>query len=395
MENNHVDIPTFIRTTFSDALLRRASDVHIDPGMAGLQIRFRVDGSIQDYTIISMEFYEQVLMHLKVLASLNTSALPTPQDGRFAFNFNQDDPISHQSVPVTLEVRISVFPTIHGDAAVCRISSSISHIFELQNLGMNDQMLEKMKKIIKKNNGMLLITGPVGSGKTSILYSILNEVISQDKSAITLEDPVEFSFNKARQVQMNPERGFDYAAGMRSILRQDPDIIMIGEIRDAETAEYAVRVALVGRTVFSTIHANSGVGTIARLIDMKIEKSLVAYALNGVVSSRLVKKNCENCKEEYVPSQEYISYFDVDLSGYQFYKGRGCDICDGKGYLGRVGVFEVLEFDTMLRSLIVEGASMAQIQKYVDTAGMKSLKDDALEKVLSGVIAIENVVTVI
>ena len=170
---------------------------------------------------------------------------------------------------------------------------------------------------------------------------------------------------------------------------------MIGEIRDAETAEHAVRAALVGRIVFSTIHANSSIGTVARLMDMKIEKSLVAYALNGVIATRLVKRNCEACREEYVPSQEYLAYFPYDLSKSKFYRGRGCDVCEGRGYMGRIGIFEVLEFDTQFRSMIVAGASMSELQKYVDTNGTKMLRDDALEKVLQGIVSIENAVTVI
>jgi type IV pilus assembly protein PilB len=390
------DIPAFAKNIFFDALNKRASDVHIDPGLTSIRIRFRVDGSLTDYACFDMLYYQQLLSHIKVLANLDTTAVYTPQDGHFSFNFITLNKETNQNVPITLDVRVSMFPTVYGDAAVFRIANSLTHVLNLDNLGMDEATLIKTKKIIKRNNGMLLITGPVGSGKTSALYSALNEAMDQDKNAITLEDPIEFRFDKIRQIQMNQEKGFTYAVGMKSILRQDPDIIMIGEIRDAETAEYAVRAALVGRLVFSTIHANSSIGTIARLIDMKIERSLVAYALNGVIASRLVKKNCANCLEEYIPSKEYLSYYgNIDTSKYHFYRGKGCATCEGKGYLGRIGVFEVLEFDTVLRSMIVEGASMSDIQKHVDASGTKTLKEDAFEKIINGVISIENVVTVI
>ncbi len=392
--NQSPDIPAFAKNIFADALNKRASDVHIDPGVIS-RIRFRVDGSLYDYATFSMVYYEQLLTHLKVLATLNTTVIYTPQDGQFSFNFSQEDPMTHENTHVTLDIRMSVFPTMYGDAAVFRISNSVTHILNLNDLGMSPATLETVRQIIKRNNGMLLVTGPVGSGKTSTLYSILNEVMDYDKNVITLEDPVEFRFDKIRQVQMNPEKGLTYASGMKSILRQDPDIIMIGEIRDAETSEYAVRAALVGRLVFSTIHANSSVGTIARLFDMKIERSLIAYAVNGVIASRLVKRNCESCKEEYVPENEYLVYFGIKAEGNHFYRGKGCDVCGGRGYLGRIGIFEVLEFDTGLRSKIVEGASMSDLQNFVDAKGFKTLRDDALEKVFQGVVSIENAVTAI
>ncbi len=396
MEINELpDIPMFAKTIFSDALNKRASDVHIDPGATRFRIRFRVDGSLHDYVTVPMSYFEQLRTHFKILAELDTTSVFTPQDGHFSFNFIHMDDQTHQSVPLVVDLRVSIFPTIYGDASVFRIANSIAHVLNLDGLGMNQATLTKVRKILKKNTGMLLVTGPVGSGKTSALYSVLNEVMDIDKNAITLEDPVEFRFDKIRQVQVSPDKGLTYAVGMKSILRQDPDIIMIGEIRDAETAEHAVRAALVGRIVFSTIHANSSIGTVARLIDMKIERSLVAYALNGVIATRLVKKNCEACKEEYVPSKEYLAYFPYDLSKSKFYKGRGCDVCEGLGFLGRIGIFEVLEFDSQFRSMIVAGASMSELQKYIDTNGTKMLRDDALEKVLLGTVSIENAVTVI
>lgn len=390
------DIPTLVRKIFLDAVNKRASDIHIDPGVSTVRVRFRVDGSLMECMTFPMLYHEQLLTHLKVLAELNTTTVFTPQDGHFALDFMYEDDNPALSKPIVVDIRISVFPTIHGDAAVFRIANSVTHVLRLDGLGMDISTLEKVRKIIRKNNGMMLVTGPVGSGKTSALYSVLNETMDEEKNAITLEDPVEFRFDKVRQIQMNPDRGLTFASGMKSILRQDPDIIMIGEIRDAETAEYAVRAALVGRTVFSTLHANSSVGTIARLLDMDIEKSMIAYALNGVVATRLIKKNCEFCKEEYIPSKEYLLAYNLfDVSKHTFVRGKGCEKCGGKGYFGRTGIFEVLEFDTQIRSMIVEGVSMALLQKYVDDSGAKSLKDDGLERVFSGLTTLENIAAVI
>lgn len=390
-----VDIPTLVKTIFADAANQKASDVHIDPGTTELSIRYRIDGSLVIYTTLPMIYHEQIMSHAKVLADLNTTAVFTPQDGHFALNFSYQDEKTGKIEPVVIDIRISVFPTICGDAAVFRLASSSNHVLSLEGLGMDDSILAKVRGVAKKNNGMLLIAGPVGSGKTSAVYSTLFEVLTPARKAVSLEDPVEFHFDNIRQIQMNPDRGLTFASGMKSILRQDPDIIMIGEIRDAETAEYAVRAALVGRVVFSTIHSNSGIGTIARLLDMKIEKSVIAYALNVIISTRLVKKICETCKVAYVPEKEYLDFFSLTTEIHTFYKGAGCQDCGGRGYSGRTGVFEILELDTNMRSMIVEGASMSELQKYIDTNGVVSLKEAALKKVFAGITTLEEVISVI
>ncbi len=390
-----VDIPTLVRTIFADAANQKASDVHIDAGTTELSVHFRIDGSLIVYTTLPMIYHEQVMSHVKVLADLNTTAVFTPQDGHFALNFSYQDEKTGKVEPVVIDIRISVFPTISGDAAVFRLASSSNHVLSLEGLGMDARTLQKVRGIAKKNNGMLLIAGPVGSGKTSAIYSTMSEVLTPAKKAVSLEDPVEFHFDNIRQIQMNPDRGLTFASGMKSILRQDPDIIMIGEIRDAETAEYAMRAALVGRVVFSTIHSNSGIGTIARLLDMEIEKSVIAYALNCVISTRLVKKICEDCKVAYVPDKEYLDFFSLTAEGHSFYKGAGCVACGGRGYVGRTGIFEILELDTNLRSMIVEGASMLELQKYIDASGVILLKEAGLLKVFAGITTLEEVISVV
>jgi type II secretory ATPase GspE/PulE/Tfp pilus assembly ATPase PilB-like protein len=385
------DIPFFVRQMFFDAENAHASDVHVEPTSQSIHIRFRIDGILTEYASIPLFHHEQLLSHLKVLASLNVNAIYVPQDGQFSFTFSGND---SAGTPYNnnVTIRISVFPTINGDAAVFRLASATAKTFSLDSLGMTPLMLQKVRNILAKNYGMFLITGPVGSGKTTALYSALNETRTSDKNIVTLEDPVEIRFDNIRQIEIHPEHGLTFALGMKSILRQDPDVIMIGEIRDKETAEHAVRAALVGRTVFSSIHTNSSIGTIARLIDMGIEKSMIAYALNGVISSRLVRKNCDYCKQAYTPSPEFCAFFGVDPNKHTFMRGTGCNACDQTGTIGRTGIFEVLEFESDLRTMIVDGASINELQKHVERNGTATIKQDALEKILAGTITMENAV---
>ena len=252
-----------------------------------------------------------------------------------------------------------------------------------------------MRDIIFHNYGMLLSTGPSGSGKTTTLYAILQELKKKEKNIITLEDPVEFYFGDIRQSQIRPEQGLTYAVGMRSILRQDPDVLMVGEIRDHETAEYAIRASLVGRIVGSTIHSNSPIGTIARLIDMDIDYSLIAYALSGVISQRLVRKICTACAAPYTPDPVLVQRLGLEASAVQFRKGTGCNACGGTGYLGRTGVYAVLRMDDNLRSLIVDRSSMRALQEYVQQSGMASLLQRAAEKVAAGETTVEEAALVV
>ncbi len=400
------DITELVRLIFVRAMDARASDVHIEPTSNSIRIRFRIDGTLFDQGTIPMRELDQILTRLKVLANLDIASRPTPQDGHFELDMNALSP--GQRVPASetttlsdiemkpqekriLDVRISVFPTINGDAAVCRLLNRAEALFSIDELGLDETMLQRVRALLNRSYGMVLITGPSGAGKTTALYSILRETMGDEKNIITLEDPVEFRFDTIRQIQMHPERGMTFALGMKSILRQDPDIIMIGEIRDQETAEHAVRASLIGRIVFSTIHSNTNIGTVARLIDMNIEPSLIAYAMNGVISTRLVKKICRNCVTPYTPSAEYLKYLEFDPAGHQFVKGAGCEKCSGTGYLGRTGIFEVLDFDTTLRAMIIDHASMAELQKYVEARGLKTLKQDAIDKVLQGITTIESV----
>ncbi|OGZ07288.1 MAG: hypothetical protein A3D65_02210 [Candidatus Lloydbacteria bacterium RIFCSPHIGHO2_02_FULL_50_13] len=410
------DITELVRQVFVRAILARASDVHIDPTPTEIRIRFRVDGSMIDQGTLPIDNLGNILMRLKVLAGLDIASRPVPQDGhceidmeelseakRLAAQAQMQTNTGKEILAVSIEpskkrkldVRISIFPTVNGEAIVCRLLNRAEMLFSLDDLGMDPGTLSKVRTAMTRSYGMMLVTGPTGSGKTTTLYSIIRELMVAEKNIITLEDPVEYRIDAIRQVQMQPERGMTFQVGMKSILRQDPDIIMIGEIRDPETAEYAVRASLIGRNVFSTIHSNTTVGTVARLIDMNIERSLIAYATNGVISTRLVKKVCEACRTPYTPAQEYLTLFGLEAHRGTFVKGVGCDRCNHTGFSGRTGIFEVLEFDSKLRAMIIDRVSMEELQTHVENMGMKTLKTDAIEKILAGVTTVESVAHVV
>ena len=377
------DTTELVRVIFTRAVDARASDVHLDPTSKAIRIRFRIDGTLHDQGTIPIVELDKILTRLKVLASLDIASRPTPHDRHVEPDMNELSPGQIQQsenlvgmetrAKRMLDVRISIFPTINGDAAVCRLLNREDALFKIDDLGFDTTMLAQVRGLLSRSYGMVLVTGPTGSGKTTTLYSILSETIGDEKNITTLEDPVEFRFDTIRQIQMQPERGMSYAVAMKSILRQDPDIIMVGEIRDEETAEHAVRAALIGRIVFATIHSNTNIGTVARLMDMKVDRSLIAYSLNGVISTRLVKKICPNCVTAYTPSPEYMAYLGVEASDRQFVHGAGCDTCSGSGYLGRTGIFEILDFDSTIRAMIIDHASMAELQKYVESRSIKSL----------------------
>jgi len=398
--------PLTLDEIFDEAISERASDVHIEPLESQASIRFRVDGKLRQKWMRPLYELDPLLNRIKVLANLDITSHTIPQDGHFELiktikgpqikktadgsGITTEQTETRLDMDKTLNVRVSVFPTVDGEATVLRLLDRKEMLIAIKDLGMGEDELLTIQNMISRRYGMILVTGPSGSGKTTTLYSILRELKSSDKNIITLEDPVEYDFADIRQCQINTGQNFDFASGLKSILRQDPDIIMIGEIRDSETAENAIRASLTGKIVFSTIHANNNIGTIARLIDMKIEKGLIAYAMNGVISQRLIRKNCPHCVETYTPAPEYLSYFKIEAdNGAEFKKGRGCKICGNTGYYGRTGIFEMIEFDDQIRSMIIERASMKNIQEYVGQLGIKNLKQQALEKAQSGITSLE------
>jgi len=423
-------------TLLKEAIVERASDIHIEPLADGMRIRSRVDGYLRENRRGATTDLEPLLTRIKAISGLDITS-HNPQDGHFEFTATIAAPLSGgapaarlggksafaparnalerlftadaESAPepdagsappsapqpeaagkvYTLNIRVSIFPTVYGEAAVLRLLNRSEMLISLQDLGMDDDILRTLRQLIMRSYGMVLVTGPAGSGKTTMLYSILRELKGVERNIVTLEDPVEFYFGDIRQSQIRPQHGLTFAEGMRSILRQDPDIIMIGEIRDPETAEYATRASLVGRLVFSTVHSNSTIGTIARLLDMNVERSIIAYAVNGIVSQRLLRKVCAACKVSDTPNQEHLRHLNWDGGNSVFTRGAGCKECNNTGYKGRTGIFTTLTFDDTLRSLIVEKASMGELQAYEEKLGVKSLRDQAIQKVVAGVTTLE------
>lgn len=440
-EEEQVFVPEeFMDSILKAAILERASDVHIEPLADGMRVRIRVDGYLREKVIRPITDLEPTLTRIKAISGLDITS-HNPQDGRFEFTASIETPgaasgggmsignTPFASPPSALErllgtgtgqnsatnnqpttslppggpvstthllnIRVSFFPTVYGEAAVLRLLNRSEMLMTLEDLGMEEDVLMRVKGLISKSYGMVLVTGPAGSGKTTMLYSILQKLKGPQRNIVTLEDPVEFYFGDIRQSQIRPQHGLTFAEGMRSILRQDPDIIMIGEIRDPETAEYATRASLVGRLVFSTVHSNTTIGTIARLLDMNIERSLIAYAINGIIAQRLLRKICNSCKVADTPSLEHLRYLNWDGVGTAFMKGAGCNECSNTGYQGRTGIFTALMFDDNLRALIVDKASMGDLQRYEEQLGVKSLRDQAIQKVMQGVITLEEAVRAI
>ncbi len=378
----HLSGTDIVYSIIQEAIERNTSDIHIEPRATDGRVQFRIDGVLHEMDTLRLDQLSAAVNSLRVLANLPSVNDVTPEDGHFFYNYSDQ---THENV--TVDIRLSIFPVVNGSSVVLRILDRSEVLLSMKDLGMNEDDLLKLTRLSLRSYGMLLVTGPVGSGKTTTLYSILLEFSRQKdhKNIITLEDPVEYHFDNIRQSQVQPERGFTFVEGMKSILRQDPDAIMIGEIRDQDTAGYAIEAALAGRAVFSTIHANSTIGTIARLVDMNIERGLIAYAINGAISQRLVKKICEFCKTDFTPPAEYIKMLGIEGENIAYKMGAGCDECDHTGYKGRTGIFEILEFNDELRTLIVEKASIESMTEVAKKSGFRSIREDAIERIRQGI----------
>ncbi|PLT32388.1 GspE/PulE family protein [Bacillus sp. V5-8f] len=363
----------------------KASDIHIDPQEARILVRYRVDGILRTERILSKNIYSLLIARIKIMANMNITESRLPQDGRIKLDIN--------SIPVDL--RISLLPTVYGEKAVIRILDLSNVLLHLTQLGFNKVNLQTFFGLIERPSGMVLITGPTGSGKTSTLYGALNHLNKEQVNIITVEDPVEYQLKGINQVQVNPSIGLTFASGLRSILRQDPNIVMIGEIRDKETAEIAVRASLTGHFVFSTLHTNSALTTIPRLLDMEVEPYLVVSALSGVVAQRLIRKVCKDCMVEYTPSEMEKNLFQkrgikVDI----LYRGSGCPSCQNTGYRGRMAIHEVLNIDEKIQSMMMNNKSIQEIKQYTMRNGMIFLLDDGLLKAKNGMTTVEEVLRV-
>ncbi len=361
-----------------------ASDVHFEPYEDEAVVRLRMDGVLHDILRIPLSTYQNVVARVKVMANLNVAEKRIPQDGRIRVKIGRRD----------LDIRVSVVPTVFGERVVLRLLDKSGALMTLEKLGLFPEERERIERLAKKPYGIVLVTGPTGAGKSTTLYAMLLYVKDPKKNIITIEDPVEYQIKGISQIQVNPKVGLTFASGLRSILRQDPDIIMVGEIRDTETADIAVHAALTGHLVLSTLHTNDAPSAITRLSDMGIEPFLIASSLEGVIAQRLVRKICSNCREPYKPSEEELRELGIEYYEGPFYRGRGCEQCLGTGYRGRVGIFEVLELDEELKNLITRTQDSNDIKKAARGKGYKTMIEDGIRKIKEGITTSGEVISV-
>lgn len=369
----------------SAAVKEGASDIHIEPEEKHLLVRFRIDGLMKESFVLDKHLQSALLSRFKIMSGLDIAEKRLPQDGRFQTRIGNR----------TIDFRISSFPTINGENIVMRILDKGSVLVSMQELGFDKNTLIFFEELIQRPNGIILVTGPTGSGKTTTLYSALSSINSIDKNIITVEDPIEYRLDLIRQCQINSKIGLSFAAGLRSILRQDPDVIMVGEIRDKETAHIAVESALTGHLVFSTLHTNDAPSAINRLTDMGIEPFLTASAVSGVLAQRLVRKLCPKCKEKFTPDEVMLKSIRVKLnSSHTFYRAKGCPHCGNKGYKGRLAIYELLIVNEDIKNMTMERASSGKIKDAAIENGMRTLRQDGIAKVLQGLTTVEEVVRV-
>lgn len=368
------------------AIEKSASDIHFESTQQGLRVRFRVDGVLYDQDMIVAKVGPQVLARIKILASLDSAQKRIPQDGKFH--------VTHNDVDVDL--RISTFPALYGEKIVVRILDRSKNTLALNNLGFSEQTLQSFTSLTHQSSGFFLVTGPTGSGKTTTLYATLAELNAPEQHIITLEDPVEYNLAGVTQGQINPQTGFTFEKGIRSLLRQDPDIVMIGEIRDTQTARIAIEAALTGHVVFSTLHTHDAPSAIMRLMDMGIEPFLINAALSGVLAQRLARTICVHCKIEYKPDeQEQVLLNELNVSHKVLYKATGCTKCSQLGYKGRTGIFELLTMTSSLRALVVQHPLFDNVYEQACADGMQTLLHDGIQKVCEGIITLQELVRVL
>jgi len=377
-----------VNSLFYQASKERASDIHIEPFEQDLLVRFRIDGILYDTLAPPKAIQPLLISRIKIMAGLNIAEKRLPQDGRIRLKVAGKD----------IDIRVSVIPTAFGERVVLRLLDRSSALLGMEELGLSGRNLTLVTRSIRQSHGIILVTGPTGSGKTTTLYAALSQINTSDKNIITIEDPIEYQLRGIGQMQVNPKIDLTFAAGLRSILRQDPDVIMIGEIRDTETAEIAIQAALTGHLVFSTLHTNDSFGAVSRLLDMGVEPYLVSSSLLGVMAQRLVRRVCQDCRQAYSPAESEIKDIGFTLQAVQgrpFYRpGPGCETCHGKGYRGRSGIHELLVFTDSTRALVMQRADAAAIRRAAVASGMPTLRDDGAERVLAGLTTVEEVVRV-
>ena len=376
-----------VNSILSQGVREGASDIHVSPEKESVQVRFRVDGRLHEVPAPPKSMFLPIISRLKILANMDIAVSRIPQDGRFTVKMKNKD----------INIRASTIPSIYGENMVLRLLDTSTSIYSLERLGMNEKDRLKLERMISKPYGMILSTGPTGSGKSTSLYSILKKINQPDINIITVEDPVEYRIEKIRQVQLNRKAGMTFASGLRSILRQDPDVIMVGEIRDSETATIAVQAALTGHRVLSTLHTNDSPGAITRFVDMGIEPFLVASVMIVAFAQRLVRNVCPSCKAPYTPPAEALKFWGLDKAkNANFQQGQGCFNCMHTGYKGRSGVYEVLLIDDLVKDLILKRASAHEIARVAAESGdYHTLKENAAEKVILGITSLEEAASVV
>ena len=359
------------------AIRDRASDIHLEPDEKSLRVRFRIDGFLYEFLTLPKQIHPPLTSRIKVLAEMDIAETRLPQDGNLNVKLEKR----------SFEIRVSTFPTIYGENVVLRLLDQTSSLMKLEDLGFSEEMLLHYKELIQKSNGILLVTGPTGSGKTTTLYASLNLINSMEKNIITIEDPVEYRLPLIRQTQVNPKAGITFATGLRSILRQDPDVIMIGEIRDLETSEVGLQAAMTGHLVLSTLHTNDAPEAITRLMDIGVEPYLISSSVIGVLAQRLIRKICPDCKTSYPTDPNVLGDQPITL-----YRGKGCKNCKQSGFWGRLGIYELLVMNEGLKQLISERAPIQLIRKTAkETAGLITLREDGLRKARQGITTLEEV----
>jgi type II secretory ATPase GspE/PulE/Tfp pilus assembly ATPase PilB-like protein len=381
----------YVNQIILEAYDKRATDIHIEPFENRLRIRYRIDGILHETKTPSdiNKLRPIIVSRLKIMANMNIAEKRRPQDGRCKIKLKGED----------IDLRLSTFPTLFGEGVSIRLLSRSSILFGLNQLGLSELEFDKLQLILKKPHGIILVTGPTGCGKTTTLYACLNYLNDSKVNIVTLEDPIEYQLEGINQIQINPKIDLTFASGLRSILRQDPDIIMVGEIRDLETAHIAIRSALTGHLIFSTLHTNDALSSITRLLDLGIEPYLVANTVKAVIAQRLVRLICEDCKQEYSPSREFlesVGFGQEEMKGVlTFFKGTGCESCSYTGYRGRTALFELLLMDEHISSLISTNTPKEQLRNQAKAYGMKTLREDGFEKIKKGLTTVEEVIRVI
>jgi len=370
-----------VNVVISQAVSQKASDIHIEPESKDVRMRYRIDGVLHEETTMPSYMLNPIVSRIKILAGMDIAESRVPQDGRFEVTISGSQ----------VDIRVSTFPSSFGEKVVLRLLDKSSMMYSLKDIGLSPEMLEKFRKAVRKPHGIVLVTGPTGCGKTTTLYSTLAEINSKELNITTVEDPIEYEIPGVTQSQVNVKAGLTFASALRSILRQDPDIILIGEIRDLETATIAIQSALTGHMVFSTLHTNDAAGALTRLLDMGVEPFLISSSVEEVLAQRLVRLICKKCKTEVeIPDEIKQRYPGLTKA----YRGTGCKVCRNTGYKGRIGIFELLVIDDTIRKMISEKKDASEIKKYAVSAGMKTLFDDGIEKVKAGLTTLDEILRV-